>query len=191
MSVADRALDGLGPGLASRAGDLLPALVTSLTEGLDVVDGLVGGEDGWSTVFDLDVTPFPSWLGSTLGVTTVSADLEGQRDEVRARGAARGKIIAIAAAARSTLTGLRRVLITERVDGYPYRIEVVTFASETPDPDATRRAVMLAKPAGLRLSYAAPLGKTYRQLRDEGLTYGQLKATGKTYDTLRKELPDG
>lgn len=191
MRPAERALAYLGPGIAGQAGPLLPLLLQALLEPVEPIAELTGGADGWARAFDLDTTDNPAWLGAAVGVTTTAADLEGQRSEIRARGASRGKLGALRAAAQATLTGQKRVLITERVDGDPYRIEVITFASETPDPAATRRALLLAKPGGLVLTYAAPLGKTYRQLRNEGLTYGQLRDTGKTYDTLRKELPDG
>jgi len=191
VTLADRAEAHLGPGISGQAGPLLQLLLQALLGPAEPVADLTSGEDGWAQAFDLDTTATPAWLGAALGVSVVSTDLEGQRNEIRARGSARGKLTALTAAAQATLTGQKRVLVTERVDGDPYRIEVITFAPETPDPEATRRALLLAKPAGLLLSYAAPVGKTYRQMKNEGRTYAQLKATGKTYDTLRKELPDG
>ncbi|WP_369070010.1 hypothetical protein [Kineococcus terrestris] len=190
MSAADRVMDALGPGLAERAGPLLRVLVEALTEPLDDVGDLVTGEDGWASAFDLVTTPAPGWLGQLAGVPPTGGSVDEQRAAVASRGYARGTVDALAAAARATLTGGRRVTITERADG-AYRLEVTTYAPETPDKDRTRAALLAVKPAGLRLAYDAPIGQTWRDLQNTGRTWADVTASGMTWDQLEKELPHG
>lgn len=191
MSVADRVLAALGPGLASRAGDLLRPFIEGLTSGLDDVDDLVSGDDGWSRAFDLDETDQPGWLGQLAGVTPSGGSVEQQRAAVRSRGYARGTVTAIKAAAAATLTGTKRVTVTERADGQAYRLEITTYASETPDKTVTEAAIRAVKPAGLILTYDAPLGQTYRDVQARSQTYQQIKDSGLTYDQFRKVVPNG
>jgi hypothetical protein len=190
VSVADRVMAALGPGVADRGGPLLRALVEGLTEPLDDVDELVSGEDGWSQAFDLDATDSPGWLGQLAGVTPTAGTPEQQRLAVQARGYSRGTVAAIKAAAKATLTGQQRITVTERADG-AYRLEVTTYLPETPDKAATLAAILAVKPAGLVLSYDAPIGQTWRDLLNTGQTWGDLAATGKTWDQVEKELPNG
>lgn len=189
MTATDRVLAALGPGLTARAGDLLRPFLEGLTAGLDDVDDLVAGEHGWSLAFDLDETDQPGWLGQLAGVPPTGGTVEEQRAAVRARGYARGTVAAIKAAAAATLTGTKRVTVTERADGAAYRLEVTTYQSETPDKAATEAAIRAVKPAGLLLTYDAPIGQTWRDLKNSGMTWQQVKDSGMTWDELRKVVP--
>jgi hypothetical protein len=188
VTVGDRVVDSLGAGFQDRAGPLLDPLVEAFTDELNDVETVVGGEHGWVDQFDLTVTPYPGWLGQLAGVTDAAGTVEQQRLAVQGRGSSRGTVAAIRAAVQATLTGTKRVTITERADG-AYRIEVITYAPETPDTARTLAAVLSAKPAGLLLTYDAPLGQTWRDLNSTGQTWQQVKDSGLTWDQLRRVVP--
>jgi hypothetical protein len=156
MSATEQVLDGLGPAFRAAAGPVLDDLVAGLATELDVATTLVattGG--GWATVFDLDATPQPAWLGAATG-TTVPGGLtvEDQRAYVRDRPAwRRGTVDAMAAAVRALLTGDKHVWFDERVDGNAWHLTVRVYA-----PDATGltedqilAAATTQKPVGLVL----------------------------------------
>lgn len=190
MSAADRVMDALGPGIAERAGEpLLRAFVEGLTTGLDDVAGIVSGDEGWADQFDLDETTSPGWLGQLVGVVPPAGSVEQQRLTIRARGYSRGTVDSIRKAAQATLTGTKRVTITERTDADAYAIEVITYESETPSLAATLAAILAVKPGGLILTYDAPLGQTYRDVKNTGQTYQQIKDSGLTYDQFRRVVP--
>lgn len=121
----------------------------------------VNGDDGWSTVFNLDVTPaeFIPYLGQYVGVRFDLLDISGLspiqlRDLVRAKpGQARGRPATIAAVASQYLTGTRRIVLNERAGGDPYRLAVYSYSSETPDQARVLAALMSQKPAGIIMTY--------------------------------------
>jgi len=189
MAVADRVLAALGPGFADRAGPLLRPLVEALTSGLDEVDVLVSGQDGWASAFDLATTPAPAWLGQLAGVQAPPGTAEEQRDAVAARGPGRGTRAAIVAAARSTLTGTRVLLFTERV-GSAYHFRVASYAAETADPAATLAAIQASKPAGLTFEYTTLAGQSWNDVRLTGATWGDILRQGLTWRELLVTVPD-
>jgi len=190
VTPAERILAALGPGIAERAGEpLLRALVEGLTEGLADADGIVGGEEGWAGEFNLDTTVSPGWLGQLAGVEPPGGTVEQQRLTIRARGYTRGTVDSICKAAQATLTGTKRVTVTERADGDAYVIEVITYDSETPSRTATESAVRAVKPASLALTFDVPLGQTWRDLLNSGKTWQQVKDSGLTWDQLRRVVP--
>jgi hypothetical protein len=109
VTLSERFLDGLGPALRTAAGDLLESLVEGYTSELAETDALLQPTPGgWATVYDLNTTPQPRWLGQATG-TKVPAGLtlEQQRAYVRDRAAwRRGRVDALASAIQSP-TGTR------------------------------------------------------------------------------------
>lgn len=189
MTVADRVLAGLGPGIADRAGPLLQALIEGLTEGLDDVDALVSGQDGWAGAFDLTTTSAPAWLGQLAGVTAPSGSPEEQRDAVESRGPGRGTRAALLAAARSTLTGTRLLVFSERV-GSAYHFEVGSYDAETANPAATEAAIRAATPAGLTFTYTTLPGQSWQDVALTGATWGDLLRQDLTWRDLLVTVPD-
>lgn len=191
MSVADRSLDYMGPGFADRAGPLLQAILNALTADLDEVDELASGADGWGSAFNLQRTKAPAWLGQLAGVRVAAGTLEQQRAVVASRGPGRGTARAIAAAAKSTLTGTRLVTLTERAGGDPYKLIVQVFRPQMPDETATRAAITAALPAGLRARWELVVltGQSWQQLRTSGETWSSLRT--QTFDDVRSRIPNG
>lgn len=142
-----------------------------------------------------------------------------QRTEVKAEtGFERGTAAAILAAAQRYLTGDQRVRIIERYAGEPYAFAVVVFGWQVvpqsyaelsgnyptylnlseqfltyevapPATDELRRAISLAKPAGLQLSIIVAAGAEYADLSDTYATYADLSARWPTYEPMLKAGP--
>lgn len=196
MGVPERVLDGLGPALVERAGDLLPPFVEGLTSELDAADRLAAPTArGWPGLFDLDTTTHPGWLGQATG-TRVPPGLtvEEQRAYVRDRPAwLRGSVDALAAAVRALLAGDQLVAFTER-DGSPWRLTVHVYE---PEAGGVTEAEILAaantqKPVGLvivdvdmhpTLTYAdlTALFASYGDL-GAGIEYGDVEPATLTLD---------
>lgn len=197
MSVAERALVGLGEGLASLAGPLWRPFITALARPLQVEEDLgpaPGQEVTLATptaLYDVERTPHPAWLGQLGGVVVPrGATLEQARDLVRSqRASRRGTPAAIIAAARSALTGTRTVTLRER-DGSPWRLTLVTYAAETPDPARVLAAVAQEKPAGIVLQYSVAPGLTWDQLRHEPEARRTTWADTTTFEQLGQLVPN-
>lgn len=159
MTVSARVLDGLGPTFRERAGDLLDDLVGGLTSELETVNALVQPTSSrWATIFDLDTTPQPRWLGTATG-TTVPPGLttDQQRAYLRDRPAwRRGSLDAMAAAIGTLLDSPGRVGFVERTDvdggANAWHLQIRVYAGDT---DATEAEILAAaatqKPVGLVL----------------------------------------
>lgn len=138
---------------------------------------------GWAGLMDPATAPDDAlgWLAQFVGVSiplgTSPADA---RAAILARtGFERGTPGAIVVAAQRTLTGSRRVLISERYGGDPWALGVFTLTSETPSPAATLAAILEQKPAGITLNFATVPGQTYATL----LAVGTYATVNSTYDT--------
>jgi hypothetical protein len=131
------------------------------------------------------------WLAQFVGVSIpVGATEQQARDIVTdVAGFKRGTPAAMRAAAGLFLTGEKTVFFRER-DGSPYRIEVVTLTSETPDPAKVLNALLLQKPGGLVLSFRQVEGWDYQELESGGPDpYSTLATTYLTYSKLRENTP--
>jgi hypothetical protein len=194
---AQRVLTGIGPGFADRAGGLLEPMVHGLTSELAATDALVspaGPGDAWPLLFDLDTTPYPTWLGQAVG-TRVPGGLNRQqaREYIRDRRAwRRGTPGAIRAAVAAQLRGSRRVELVER-DGTPWRLTVQVYESEVPagDPGPLLAAAVSQKPTGIVVEVEILPGATYaHQLDEHGPTYADFTAEFGTYDLARDHVPE-
>jgi hypothetical protein len=184
MVFADRVLDGLGETFRDRAGALVDPLVEGLTAQLQATDDLTTPVDpgGWGTVFDLDTTTLPGWLGTVFG-TTVPGGLTvaEQRAYVRDRAAwRRGSCLAMVSAVQALLGGDKLVQLVERVDT-AWRLSIRVLASEA--TGATDEQILAAaltqKPVGLFLVDVE---------RWSALTYDGLAAEHDTYDDLELDF---
>lgn len=158
----------------------------------DVLSG--PGHPGWSLLLDVDRAPDEAlpWLGQFVGVRLPPGESDPvvQREMIRATpGWKRGTREALTAAVQRTLTGERRVIVRERYDGVrtdpAYQLRVTTIADETPDPDATRAAILEHKPAGVMLDFEALPSADYQSVIDNYADYAELEATVDDYEALR------
>lgn len=196
MSVASRALLGLGEGLTKLGGALWSPFVGALAAPLQREEDL-GPTPGQSVtlstptaLYDVERTPYPAWLGQLGGVVVPrGASTEQARDLVRSqRASRRGTPAAIVAAAQSALTGTRRVLLVER-DGSPWRLRLVTYRVQTPDPAAVVRAVSAEKPVGIVFVHEVRQGVLWGELGSLNITWRQARERGLSWDDLGLMLP--
>lgn len=198
MSFMSRVLDALGAGFRDRSGPMLELLVDGLTTELERVDVLIQpAPGGWPTLFDLDTTPQPAWLGTITGTTVPPGlTLEEQRAYVRDRAAwRRGSLDAIAAAIRTLLTdpASGHVGVIERPGGNAWHLQILVYDDDT---TATAAQILAAaatqKPVGLILDGVTLLatvadpdndfpGVTWWKPHEQVTTYARLKALAPTY----------
>jgi hypothetical protein len=138
----------------------------------------------------LDVELCPSWalpwLAQLVGVVLpYGVDDDVARELIdNVAGFNRGTPAALRAAAGIYLTGDKTVYFRERDPtgaDPPYTLEVVTVASETPDPNAVRAALLLQKPGGIVLNYRTVAGWDYQAMTTEGGLYSALAARFTSY----------
>lgn len=139
---------------------------------------------GWSLLMDVDRCPPEAlpWLGQFAGVRIPVGlgDADARKWVASTDGFKRGTASALVGAVRATLTGAGAVVFRER-DGasmghptapdYAYCLTVITYESQTPDPEATRRALLAQKPGGIVLDYRLATGQDYQSVRDRFATY--------------------
>jgi len=147
----------------------------------------------WEVLFDVDVCPAWAlpWLGQLVGVRVKRGMTEQEmRNYIKGLGGAPlGSPARIRAAIQVTLTGNKSVVFRERDAGEAYRLEVVTEDGETPDPEATRRAILSEKPAAIFLEYRTVVGWDYQEQTTKGGTYAAQTAEYHTYSDLSLNEP--
>jgi hypothetical protein len=178
-------------------GGALETLVSGISVPMQEVDDYaseVGTRPPWAVLFDLNAIPPKGldWLAQFVGVSFKAgvSDADKRSAILSTSGFQRGTLAAISAAPLPYLTGSKLMIVTER-DGDPYRLTVITYASQTPDPDAVRSALLSQKPAGIVLNYQVFLGQTYAQLLTNHPTYANVYSTYATYQLLATDLGDG
>lgn len=144
---------------------------------------------GWAKIFDVDSADasWLPWVGQFVGADLTSVpDAASQRSLIKNPiGYQRGSADAMVQFAQATLTGTRTVLVTERVGGNAWRLNISTYGTETPNPSLTLQALMSMKPAGLILNYTVPVSAaTYAQLAASHTTYSAMEAAHTTYSDL-------
>ena len=183
--------------LAERALDYLPEYVPASDDGTVAalmaswsapVEGLAAMLTDPGLSSDPTRVPFDRlpWLAAMAGVDVSTVPNDQRRGVLRDPDwRYRGSRTAIAKRVGVTLTGARQVLITCPYLGDPLQIYVGTFASETPDADATLAAIRAEVPAWLVLTAEVDItGGTYNTLAATYADYNALAATGKTYSEL-------
>jgi hypothetical protein len=183
------------------ADDLRTALAPLATPDLATYAGAIGAMfapvddlvrdtdagDGWTALLDVDRAPADAlaFLAQFVGVR-LQADLTDAAQRARIVGTdgfKRGSAGAVRAAAQQYLTGARRVIFRER-DGGAYRLTVITYTADTPDPAAVLRALLAQKPAGIILTHLVENGQDYQQVRTIHATYAAVKAAYPTYGAM-------
>ena len=154
---------------------------------------------GWSLLLDVNRCPPEAlgWLGQFVGVRLLkNASDEDNRDRIAATdGFKRGTPAAIKGAAQATLNGNRSVFLNERdhdpadKPDYAYYLTVQTYAGQTPDPAATRNAILAQKPGALILTYICTAGQIYDQVRTRFATYADLEAAYPNYQAVWTDAP--
>jgi hypothetical protein len=138
----------------------------------------------------LDVELCPGWalpwLAQLVGVVLpYGVGDDEARTYIRdVAGFERGTPASLRAAAGLFLTGDKTVYFRERDPtgaDPPYTLEVVTVASETPDPAAVLRALLAQKPGGIVLNYRTVAGWDYQQMTTEGGLYSALATRFTSY----------
>lgn len=146
---------------------------------------------GWSVLVDLDRCPdwaLP-WLAQLVGVRLLpGSDPTEQRARIESTGGfRRGTRDALIGAAQATLTGNKNVIFRERdhpatdTPAYAYYLTVITYAAQTPDPTATRNALLAQKPAGILLDYRTATGQDWQQVKTTNATWQIVKNTYPTW----------
>lgn len=133
----------------------------------DLARDKADGTPGWSSILDVDNGPPIAFgfMAMFVGVQLRSGlDDASQRDRIRSTdGQARGTLDALRGAARQYLTGNKNVVIRER-DGSAYRLSVITYTSQTPNPSQVLDALLEQKPGGIILNYEVLTGWDYQQV---------------------------
>lgn len=164
----------------------------------DTPDGV-----GWSLLVDLDRCPPEAlpWLGQFVGVRippALSSDADRRAWVASTDGWKRGTRDALIGAAKATLTGQQRLIFRERdgaAHGHPaapdvaYYLTAYSYATETPDPTATLRALLAQKPGGIVLFYSAATMQDYQNVKDTNATYAIVKSTFRDYAALATNQP--
>jgi hypothetical protein len=127
--------------------------IAHMWQGLDQIVMDTDTHAGWTTIADPDATPanWLAWTAFLYGVPLIPGSPEQtQRDTIRELPPQkRATVEALIAAVKPTLTGTKEVDVVERVDHDAYRLDVLTRASETPNPSASEAAALSQKAAAL------------------------------------------
>lgn len=144
-------------------------------------------------LMDPDETPSVAidWLAQFAGVRpTKGASEATRRDEAKtAAGRKRGRPTSMVADVVRTLTGTQAVTLTAFYGGNRWRLLLVTYDVETPDPAATERAAQGQKPYGI-----VGHGGTENLVRvDPGWSIGQMHEfhAGETGAEVAVQYADG
>jgi hypothetical protein len=146
----------------------------------------------WGPLFDVDSCPgwaLP-WLAQAVGAVLpgVMPEEEVRRTIKEVAGQAAGTKDSMYNAMLGTLTGDHPTVYFRERDGHPYRLEVVTRTSETPDPAATLAALLAFKPGAIKLTFRQVAGWDYQAMVTAGGTYATLKTTYTTYQRLAEKI---
>lgn len=147
--------------------------------------------DGWSIVLDPDATADEDlpWLAQFAGVQLDPAlSVADQRaaivDHPRFE---RGTPAALLEDLKATLTGAKQVTMYER-ELNPYRVVVITYTAQTPDPAGSLAAVLAQKPAGVLLSQRVYNGQNWRQLAANEATWADVASDYASWTDVETDM---
>jgi hypothetical protein len=92
------------------------------------------------------------------------------------------------AAAQLHLTGTKIVFFRERYGG-AYRLQVLTYTVQTPNPTLVEKELMAQKPAGIILTYTVLAGQDYQLLYLNNATYQVVYDKYPTYQGVMSDTP--
>lgn len=186
MTVTDRLIDGLGPGFVRLAGPLLAPIVAALVADVEGTDAMLTAPDGrWPALFDLELTADPGWLAQLAGVPVdPTLDVDQQRALILDRPAwATGTYVALLAALKGALIGLKRATIAER-DLSPWHATITVYESDYAPGMTQQRLQALAeahRPAGMTFDYVFFAPTSYGAAELDAETYADAESTAGTY----------
>lgn len=189
MAVADALTDGLEVWLSPDLATYAQAIGRMFSQ-VETLSADTDTDDGWSIILDVDRCPDYAlpYLGQFVGVSVpIGTDEASARQLIRDKPRqSRGTPASIVAAAQRNLTGSKSVVLRER-DGAvgtddPYRITVITYTAETPDPDAVLNEILTVKPGGIVLNYLTLAGQDWQAVAN---TYGTWTAVDTAYPNWR------
>jgi len=181
------ALAGLGPTFAAQAGELLAPLVEAMTApGEIAAESLELAGSGWAAMLDVHKAADLVWLAQLTGATLDPGNPAQQRAQLLAHEAwSRGTVRALRASLETALTGLKRVLISEREDN-PWRTSIRVYESELPPGTTIDDIAAIAernRPAGITFSCAVITEESYASVEVSAETYAAAEASAGTYAT--------
>ena len=146
---------------------------------------------GWDAVLNADTCPAPwlPWLAQAVGETIPPGTPEEVARAIvkNPPGWLAGTPAALKLACMPHLTGTRYVGIQEHFQGDPWRVNLVTWQAETPDPAALLAAAQAAVEAGFQVTHTVESGWTWNDLAESGLTWDEVARM--TYDQLATIVP--
>jgi Phage tail protein (Tail_P2_I) len=200
MTFTQDLLDALAPMMYAEAqtGNALTDYLSGLGLEFELVESWVSDTDtdiGWSLLLDIDRCPPEAlpWLAQIVGLTLPTGlSAADQRNLIRTTpNWKRGTVGALTGAAAPFLTGNKTVILRERYDGSgndaPYYLQIITYASETPDSSLVLKALMSQKAGGIILTYTVATGQDYQQLKTNRATYQVMKNYYPTYAGVKSD----
>lgn len=158
-------------------------------------DGLNVDSEGnvlppFAVLFDVDNVE-SQWLPWVAQFVGDAASVQAAPDDATARSLiknpvqfTRGRPATIVQKAQTTLTGAKTVLINQRTGNNPWTLTVATFTSQTPDPVATKNAIMAVMPAWLVPTIETVTGGDYLTLSASHSTYTAMEAAHTHYSDI-------
>jgi hypothetical protein len=101
----------------------------------------------------------------------------------------RGTPASIIRAAQQYLIGDKTVFFTERAGGSPWKVSVVTFLEETPNPQQVKESIENFLPAGIILEYESVPETSWSIIRAEYATWKAVKEAFVTWNGVRDNIP--
>jgi hypothetical protein len=145
---------------------------------------------GWAAIFDVDnvQAQWLPWLSQFVGDSAAvqnTTDVAAQRTLIKTPvNFTRGRPSAIIAAAQTTLTGSKTVLLFQRVGGNPWAVSIYTYDTETANATATKNAILTAMPAWLVPTISVVTFGSYATVAASHATYTLMEAAHATYSDI-------
>lgn len=182
---------------------LLLGLVRALTSQVERASVVAHGDEGlrpWQALTDPRVAPgwalpyAALWTGGRMpprraGETDDEYVARARMAVIYPRGIRRGSAAIALEAARQHLTGDRRIEFRERWEDDPWRLLVVTYAAETPEPALVADAIREVLPAGIVLIHNVLDGQDWQSVLDVG-TWGDVRDEFATWGDVRSHIPE-
>lgn len=173
---------------------LCGAFATMVDPVSDISRDQADGTPGFAILFDPDAivdAGHPEWLpwlaqfvGDSQAVLSTT-DVDVQKAIIKTPlNFTRGRPSTIVAAAQNTLTGARVVLLNTFVGGNSNALGITTFTSQTPNPTATKSAVMAVMPAWIVPTFAVVTGGDYATLAASHASYTLMEAAHTHYSDI-------
>jgi hypothetical protein len=153
-------------------------------------DNQDNGLPGWAVIFDVDnvQAQWLPWLSQFLGDTAAvltTSNVAAQRSLITTPvNFTRGRPSTIVAAAQATLTGAKTVIMNQFVGASPWAISISTFTSQTPNPTATKNAILATMPAWLVPTISVITGGDYATLAASHASYTLMEAAHTHYSDI-------